>query len=54
MNTYYIDFEGYCKIDANSRAEAEKKFWDGLQKPSIDSYDDVYDIENVEVDSYGN
>ena len=48
MKEYYIDFSGYCKIKANSKEEAEKIFWDNLQVPSKETYDDVYDIECIE------
>lgn len=45
---YYIDFSGYCTIEASSAEEAEKKFWQGLQKPCKDAYDDVWDIDAIE------
>jgi hypothetical protein len=28
MNEYYIDFSGYCTIEAPSEEEAREKFWD--------------------------
>ena len=46
--TFYIDFSGYCRIKAETKEEAEQKFWQGLQVPSKDTYDDVYDIEGIE------
>lgn len=48
MKTYYIDFEGYCKIKARSEDEAEEKFWKNLQRPCAACYDDVYDIIGIE------
>ena len=45
---FYIDFSGYCTIKAKNKEEAENKFWRGLQKPSKECYDDVYDIEGIE------
>lgn len=45
---FWVDFSGYCVIDANSREEAEDKFCKGLQPPSKEAYDDVYDIVCVE------
>ena len=51
MAKFFIDFSGYCCIDAKDKDEAEKKFWEGLQKPSTEAYDDVYDIDSVEEDS---
>lgn len=47
---FFVDFNGYCCIDAYSKEEAEEKFWSGLQPPSKYAYDDVYDIECVEKD----
>lgn len=51
MKEFYIDFSGYCVIAASNEDEAIKKFWAGLQPPSKDAYDDVYDIEGVEEES---
>ena len=48
MKEFYIDFEGYCLIEAKSIEEAEEKFWKGLVAPSKEAYDDVYDIVRIE------
>ncbi len=48
MKEYYIDFSGYCTITASSYEEAQEKFWEGLQRPSKDAYDDVWDIDSIE------
>lgn len=48
MKKFWIDFSGYCSIEAETREEAEEKFWQGLQTPSKDAFDDVYDIEGIE------
>lgn len=50
MAKFMIDFSGYCAIDAETKEEAEQKFWDGLQTPSKEAYDDVYDVDCVEED----
>ena len=47
MKEFYIDFTGYCCIRAENEEEAEEKFWKGLQPPSEDTFDDVYDIEGI-------
>lgn len=47
MKEFYIDFTGYCCIRAENEEEAEAKFWEGLQTPSKDAFDDVYDIEGI-------
>lgn len=31
MTTFYIDFDGYCEIDAETPEEAQDKFWEILQ-----------------------
>ena len=49
---WYIDFSGYCLITAETREEAEKKFWEGLQPPCKEGYDDVYDIDGIEKREY--
>lgn len=45
---WYVDFSGYCMIEANSAEEAEAKFWRGLRPPCKDAFNDVWDIENIE------
>lgn len=47
MKEFYIDFTGYCCIEAENEEEAEAKFWEGLQIPSKYAFDDVYDIEAI-------
>lgn len=46
---YYIDFSGYCTIEADSADEAEAKFWKGLRPPTEDCFDDVWDIDGIEM-----
>ena len=45
---WYIDFSGYCMIEAETAEEAERKFWEGLQSPSKEAFDDVWDIDSIE------
>lgn len=45
---WYIDFSGYCEIEANSAEEAEAKFWKGLRTPCEDAFNDVWDIDSIE------
>lgn len=47
---FYIDFSGYCIVEAASKEEAEQIFWDGLQPPTVKAFDDVYDIDCIEED----
>ena len=49
MKEYYIDFEGFCTIKADSKEEAESKFWEEINPISFKNiYDDYYDIETIE------
>lgn len=31
MSTYYVDFSGWCKVEADSASEAEDKFWEYIR-----------------------
>lgn len=45
---YYIDFSGYCVIDAENEEEAMSKFWE--DSPSGDIYDEIYyEIDSIEI-----
>ncbi len=54
MNTYFIDFSGYCKIDAENEKQAKEKFLEGLRSPSETAYDSVCDIVGTEIYSINN
>ena len=47
MKTFYIDFFGYCEIDANSTEEAQEIFWKIINenKPLPQN---VYELDRVE------
>lgn len=47
MKTYYVDFSGYCEIEADTVQEAERKFWEFLdnEKPLPSN---IYRIEDFE------
>jgi hypothetical protein len=47
MKTFYIDFEGYCEITANTKEEAEEIFWSlvGNDKPLPSN---LYEVEGIE------
>ena len=43
MNEYWIDFEGYCLVKANSEEEAKQKFFTegpncSIQEPTFEIY----------------
>ena len=44
---WYVDFDGYCEIEANTADEAEREFWRLISEdkplPSC-----VYDIDGIE------
>lgn len=48
MANFYIDFSGFCVIDAETKEEAEEKFWKGLQTPSTEAYGEFYEIDGIE------
>jgi hypothetical protein len=44
---YYIDFGGYCEIEANSEEEAKRNFWERVNEGSpLPS--NIYEIQGVE------
>jgi hypothetical protein len=49
--TYWVDFSGYVKVDAESKEDAERKMWDAINRtlafPTC-FYDDVWDIDGIE------
>lgn len=44
---FYIDFGGYCEIEANDEEEARLKFWDFIveDKPLPCNYYELHTIE---------
>lgn len=47
MEKYFIDFEGYCEIEAENAKQAEDLFWK-LIKDKIALPHSVYEVEGVE------
>lgn len=43
MSEYFLDFEGYCKIEADDRDKALAKFWGSTQPPSSEIEEYCYD-----------
>ena len=53
MSEYCVDFDGCCSIEANSKREAEEKFWNGIyrgkKEGSFAGLDDLcYEILGIE------
>ena len=48
MKSWYIDFRGYCEIEAETKEEAEAKFWDGYQSPSMNTLNASAEILSIE------
>ena len=47
MSNYYVDFSGYCKVEADSADEAEAKFWEYVDNNApLPHY--FYTLEGVE------
>jgi hypothetical protein len=44
---YYIDFEGYCEIDAENAEKAQEKFWDLIYENKPLPHN-LYEIFNTE------
>lgn len=47
MAFYYIDFVGYCKVEADSVEEAKERFWDYER---TDEYFEIDCVEKIEED----
>ncbi len=45
---WFIDFSGYCEIEADSIEEASDKFWAGLQPPSEEAFNSFCKIDGIE------
>ena len=46
---FYIDFTGYCKIEANDKEEARQKFWDYIYNINEEDLPgSIYFVENIE------
>ena len=47
MSTYYVDFSGWCKVEADSESEAKAKFWECIYYDELLLHN-VYNLEEVE------
>lgn len=47
---FWVDFNGYLKIEAEDKQDAESKFWDWVNSitASGDFSDDVWDVDVIE------
>ena len=47
---FWVDFNGYLKIEAEDKNDAESKFWDWVNSISAsgDFSDDVWDVDVIE------
>ena len=52
MKEFWVDFSGYMKVKADSKEEAERKFWhfinEGIDLSAGDLSDDVWNVEDIE------
>lgn len=48
MKKFYVDFSGYCIIEAETSEEAFNKFLNTTQPPCEDCDNVTYDIDGVE------
>ncbi len=50
MKSFWIDFSGYCKVEASNEEEARKIFWDNVSLGSDIFKDTVFaDVSTEEV-----
>ena len=47
MKTFWVDFNGYCEIEAETAEEAEENFWAYLAE-NIPLPHNIYNCEGVE------
>lgn len=47
MKTWYVDFSGYCEIEAETADEACEKFWEYINNDQP-LPQNIYDFEGVE------
>lgn len=47
MKKYYVDFSGYCEIEAETPEQAKAKFWWLIQE-EIPLPRNIYEIDSVE------
>lgn len=47
MSTYYVDFSGWCEVEADSESEAKAKFWEYIYDNAPLPHN-IYKIEGVE------
>lgn len=49
MENFCIDFEGFAEIEAESKEEAEQKFWEKMKNPDNDIF---YIIQRMDIERY--
>ena len=45
--TFWVDFSGYCEIEAETAEEAEQKFWDFIND-DMPLPQNIYEVDGVE------
>lgn len=51
MKNFYVDFDGFLKVKANTKKEAKEKFWkwfDAIREIESDCYDVFVDVDCIE------
>ena len=51
MKTFWVDFSGYCEIEAETAEEAEENFW-AYVNDNIPLLHNIYECEGVEEKKY--
>lgn len=47
METFYIDFAGYCEIEAENVAQAQTEFWRLIQE-ELPLPKNIYEIQGIQ------
>lgn len=48
MSKFWIDFSGYCMVEAPNKEQAEEIFWDNITPDANALYDINYQVDTVE------
>ena len=50
MKRFWIDFQGYCCVDAETKEQAEEIFWENVTPNTNALYDINYQVDTIETE----
>lgn len=50
MARFWIDFQGYCCVDAETKEQAEEIFWENITPDANALYDINYQVDTIETE----